>query len=214
MLKNKLKNIDLYFITDSSLSKKNNIEDVKAAIRGGVKIIQYREKKLSKEEMIKEAKKIKEICKENDVLFLINDFVDVALEIDADGVHLGLEDMSYGKARKILGKKIIGLTAHNKEEAIEFERIGADYVGVSPIFNTTTKKDAGRAMGTEELKEIINTVNIPCVAIGGITEENMESVIRAGADSVAMISAVVTKDNVEETVRNIIQKIKNIKNET
>ena len=102
MIKNKLKDIDLYFITDSTLSKKNNIEDIKAAIKGGVKIIQYREKNLPKEKIIEEAKKIKEICKENDVLFLINDFVDIALEVDADGIHLGLEDMSYEKARELL----------------------------------------------------------------------------------------------------------------
>jgi thiamine-phosphate pyrophosphorylase len=212
MLKNKLKNIGLYFITDAGLSKKDIFEDVKAAIKGGVRIVQYREKNKTKEEMVEEAKKIKIICMQNDVLFLINDSVDIALEVGADGVHLGLDDISYEKARKLLGnEKIIGLTAHNMEEAIEFEKLGADYLGVSPIFETTTKRDAGRAMGLEKFKEIVNSVSIPCIGIGGINEENMEEVMKAGADGVAMISAIVTKDDVEETVRGIIDKIKSIK---
>ena len=208
MEKNKLKNIGLYFITDSKLTKKNIFEDVKAAVKGGVRIIQYREKNLAKEEMIEEASKIKEICSENDVLFLINDFVDVALEVDADGVHIGLDDISYEKARQILGKyRIIGVTAHNKEEAVEFEKLGADYLGVSPVFDTVTKLDAGRGMGIERLKEIVNLVSIPCIAIGGIDENNAAEVAKTGVDGVAMISAIVTKDDVEEIVRVLIKKI-------
>ena len=213
MEKNKLKNIGLYFITDSKLTKKNIFEDVKAAVKGGVKIVQYREKKLGKEEMTEEAKKLKEICIENDALFLINDFVDVALEVDADGVHLGLEDMSYGEAREVLGReKIIGLTAHNKEEAAEFEKLGADYLGVSPVFDTATKSDAGRGMGVERLKEIVSSVDIPCIAIGGIDENNAAEVLKTGVDGIAMISAIVTKDDVEEAVNKVSAEIKNIKN--
>lgn len=208
-----LKNIGLYFITDSNLTKKNIFEDVKAAIKGGVRIVQYREKNLAKEEIIKEASKIKEICRENDVLFLINDFVDIALEVDADGVHLGLDDAPYEKARQILGKdRIIGITAHNKEEAVEFEKLGADYLGVSPVFDTTTKLDAGRGMGIERLKEIVNLVSIPCIAIGGIDENNAAEAAKTGVDGVAMISAIITKDDVEEAVRRINREIKNIKN--
>jgi thiamine-phosphate pyrophosphorylase len=210
----KLRNIGLYFITDRKLSKKGNIRDVKAAIRGGIKIVQYREKQLPKEAVLEEAKKIRDVCKANNVVFLINDFVDVALEIGADGVHLGLEDTPYQKAREVLGKeKIIGLTVHNKEEALRAEKLGADYIGISPVFSTTTKKDAGKPMGVENLRRIISNVSIPCVAIGGINEENMESVLKAGADGVAMISAIVAKDNVEETVRNILDKVRDIKKE-
>ena len=213
MPKNKLKNIGLYFITDSNLTKKNIFEDVKAAVKVGARIVQYREKSLQKKEMVEEIKKIKEICKENEVLFLINDFVDVALEVDADGVHLGLDDVPYEKARQILGKdKIIGITAHNKEEAVEFEKLGADYLGVSPVFDTATKKDAGKGMGIERLKEIVNSVNIPCIAIGGIDENNAAEVAKTGVDGVAMISAIVTKEDVEEAVRRINNEIKNIKN--
>ena len=158
--------------------------------------------------MIEEAKKLKEICRGEKVLFLVNDFVDVALEIDADGIHLGTGDISYTKARESLGEgKIIGLTAHDKEEAQEFEKLGADYLGVSPVFNTATKEDAGEGMGTERLKEIVNSVNIPCIAIGGIDEDNVMEVAKTGVDGVAMISAIVTKEDVEGAVKDIIKKI-------
>lgn len=211
MLKKQLKNIGLYFITDSKLTKKNIFDDVKAAIKGGARVVQYREKGMAREEMIEEAKKLKEICKENNVLFLINDFVDVALEADADGVHLGTGDMPYKKARESFGAgKIIGLTVHNKEEAVGFENLGADYLGVSPVFNTATKEDAGEGMGIERLKEIVNSVNIPCIAIGGIDENNVIEVAKTGVDGVAMISAIVTKDDVEGTVKDVIKKINNL----
>ena len=210
MLKNKLKNVGLYFITDSKLTKKNIFDDVKAAIKGGVRVVQYREKGMAKEEMIEEAKKLKEICKEDKVIFLINDFVDVALEADADGVHLGTGDMPYKKARESLGEgKIIGLTAHDKEEAQEFEELGADYLGVSPVFDTATKEDAGEGMGTERLKEIVDSVNIPCIAIGGINEDNVMVVAKTGVEGVAMISAIVIKDDVEGAVKDVIKKINN-----
>ena len=198
-MKEKLEDIDLYFITDSRLTRKTVLEDVKSAIRAGVKIIQYREKEKSTGDMIKEAKEISELCKKNNVLFIINDRVDIALAVDADGVHLGNKDMTYSIARKILGsKKIIGLTVHNIREAVEAERIGADYVGVSPIFETKTKLDAGRPAGLKLIKDIKKAIKIPFVAIGGINENNLGSVIEAGARSIAAISAIVTKDNVEK----------------
>lgn len=198
-MKEKLEDIDLYFITDSRLTRKTVLEDVKSAIRAGVKIIQYREKGEGTGDMIKEAKGISELCKKNNVLFIINDRVDIVLAVDADGVHLGNKDMTYSIARKILGsKKIIGLTVHNIREAVEAERIGADYVGVSPIFETKTKLDAGRPAGLKLIKDIKKAIKIPFVAIGGINENNLGSVIEAGARSIAAISAIVTKDNVEK----------------
>ena len=135
----------LYFITDSKLTRKTVIEDVKAAIDADVKVIQYREKEKSTKEMFLEAKEIKKLCA--NVLFIINDGIDICLSADADGVHLGQDDMPFLEARKILGDKIIGVTVHNVNEAIEAEEIGADYIGVSPIFETSTKKDAGPAAG-------------------------------------------------------------------
>jgi len=198
-MKERLEDIDLYFITDSKLTRRTVLEDVESAIRAGVKIIQYREKNLSTGEMIKEARKIGELCRENGVLFIINDRVDIALEVNADGVHLGSKDMQYGTARKMLGQeKIIGLTVHNIGEAIEAERIGADYVGVSPIFETKTKPDAGKPAGIDLIKNIRKAIEIPFVAIGGINEDNLKSVLEAGARSAAVISAIVTRDDVEK----------------
>lgn len=198
-MKEKLNDIDLYFITDSRLTGRTVLEDVGSAIHAGVKIIQYREKDLTTREMIDEAEKICRLCRENDVLFIINDRVDIALAVDADGVHLGNEDMPYEAARRILGNtKIIGLTVHDVGEAIEAERIGADYIGISPIFETTTKPDAGTPAGIDLIKYIKKAVKIPFVAIGGINQDNIKSVLEAGARSIAVISAIVTKDDVEK----------------
>jgi thiamine-phosphate pyrophosphorylase len=198
-MKEILNDIDLYFITDSRLTGRTVLEDVGSAIRAGVKIIQYREKDLTTREMIDEAGKISRLCRENDVLFIINDRVDIALAVDTDGVHLGNEDMPYEAARRILGNmKIIGLTVHDVGEAIEAERIGADYIGISPIFETTTKPDAGTPAGIDLIKYIKKAVKIPFVAIGGINQDNIKSVLEAGARSIAVISAIVTKDDVEK----------------
>ncbi|MBU4483426.1 MAG: thiamine phosphate synthase [Actinobacteria bacterium] len=209
-MKEKLEDMDLYFITDSRLTRKTILEDVKSAIQAGVKIIQYREKGESTGDMIKESKEIGELCKKNNVLFIINDRVDIVLAVDADGVHLGNKDMTYSIARKILGsKKIIGLTVHNIREAVEAERIGADYIGVSPIFETKTKLDAGRPAGLKLIKDIKKAIKIPFVAIGGINENNLGSVIEAGARSIAAISAIVTKDNVEKECKKFREVIIN-----
>lgn len=198
-MKEKLNDIDLYFITDSKLTRRTVPEDVKSAIRAGVKIIQYREKDLGTKKMISEAETICKLCKKNNVLFMVNDRVDIALAVDADGVHLGNEDMRYSTARKILGNtKIIGLTVHDVSEALEAERIGADYIGISPIFETNTKPDAGMPAGIILIKHIKKMVKIPFVAIGGINRDNVKSVIEAGSRSVAVISAIITKDDVEK----------------
>jgi len=200
-----LRNIDLYFITDSNLTKKGILNDVKSAISAGVKIIQYREKEKTTREMFNEASVIRNMCAKNNVLFIINDRVDIALATDADGVHLGDDDMPYDIARKLLGKnKIIGLTIHDLNEAKNAEVIGADYIGVSPIFKTTTKIDAGIPKGLNLIKEIKNNISIPFVAIGGINEDNIKSVLDAGAKSVAIISAIISKENVKEECKKFI----------
>lgn len=208
-MKEKLNDIDLYFITDSKLTRSTVLEDAISAVKAGVKVIQYREKDLSTREMINEAEKICALCKENDALFIVNDRVDVALAVNADGVHLGNDDMELATARKILGDtKIIGLTVHDVTEAIEAERIGADYIGISPIFETKTKPDAGLPAGINLIKHIKNTVKIPFVAIGGINEYNIKSVTEAGARSIAIISAIVAADDVEEACRRFREVIK------
>ncbi|MCM8820645.1 MAG: thiamine phosphate synthase [Candidatus Omnitrophica bacterium] len=196
-----------YFITDSTLTKSSVIDDIEAAVKAGVKVVQYREKNKSPKEMVKETLEIKKIFKDK-CLFLINDRVDIAMTIDADGVHLGQDDIPCGCARKILGKdKIIGITVHNIEEALTAERDGADYLGISPIFTTKTKKDAMPPLGVDIIREIKKAVNIPIVAVGGINLENLTSVLEAGADGVSAVSVVVSSDNVEEMCRKFIKAI-------
>ena len=189
-----------YFITDSGLSRAGNASDVRQAVDCGVEVVQYRNKNAETREMFEEAIRLREICE--DALFLINDRIDIALAAEADGVHLGQSDMPISEARRLLGpEKIIGLTVHNIAEALEAERLGADYLGVSPIFQTATKKDAGKPAGIALIEEIRRRVEIPLVAIGGINHANAADVIRAGADGVCAISCVVAKENVRLEIR-------------
>jgi len=189
-----------YFITGSSLSRKGNISDLKDALACGVKVVQYREKNAGAEQMYREARKLKSICK--GITFLVNDRVDIALATDADGVHLGRQDLPYKIARKLLGKnKIIGLTVHSVREAKEAQRLGADYIGISPLFTTGTKTDAGQPVGIRLIKEIRKHVSIPIIAIGGINLANAKEVIAAGADGICAISAVLTRPNVKKEIK-------------
>jgi thiamine-phosphate pyrophosphorylase len=203
-----LDKIDFYLVTDSGLSKKGTLSDVRNAVEAGCRIVQYREKDRSTKEMVEEAFLIKEIC-EGKAIFLVNDRIDVAMAVDADGVHIGQDDMPITIARQLLGNdKIIGLTVHNLREALEAEQDGADYVGLSPIFNTSTKKDAGKGIGPESIRGVKNALNIPIVAIGGINKENCISVVRGGADSLVAISAIVCSDDVKSETKYFIDMIR------
>ncbi len=205
MKKDRLNNIDFYFVTDSGLSKNGTLSDVENAVKAGCKIVQYREKIKSTNEMIEEAEQIKRLCK-NRAIFLVNDRVDVALAVDADGVHIGQDDMPFRITRKLLGdEKIIGLTVHNVEESVEAENIGADYIGLSPIFETATKEDAGRGCGISMIEKVKKCIKLPIAAIGGINKENTGEVIASGADSAVAISAVVCKDDVYSEVVDFIK---------
>ncbi|MDD5686970.1 MAG: thiamine phosphate synthase [Elusimicrobia bacterium] len=189
-----------YFITDTELSKAGNISDVKSAVSAGVKVVQYRNKSGSTKEMYEEALVLKRLCR--DIIFLINDRLDIAVAVNANGVHIGQDDMSYPVARRILGKnKIIGVTVHNIEEAKVAEKMGADYLGVSPIFATNTKSDAGNPKGITLIKDIKKVVSIPIVAIGGINLSNAGEVVKAGADGLCAISSVVAKNDVKSEIK-------------
>ncbi|MCK5636463.1 MAG: thiamine phosphate synthase, partial [Thermoplasmatales archaeon] len=145
----KFDDANFYFVTDSELSKNNIFSDAENAIKAGCKIIQYREKNKSTKDMIEEARQLKEIC-EGKAILLVDDRADVALVVGADGVHIGQEDIPYETARLLLGmNKIIGLTVHNLEEAIEAEKLGVNYIGLAPIFKTDTKEDAREPIGTK-----------------------------------------------------------------
>ena len=160
-----------YFITDTGLSRAGNVKDVRRALTAGVGIVQYRAKETGTRVMLAEAQELKSLCQ--GAIFLVNDRVDVALAVDADGVHLGQEDMPYETARRLLGPdKIIGITVSTLAEARTAARQGADYLGVSPIFFTRTKPDAGLPAGLTLLRDIRDAVSLPLAAIGGITHEN------------------------------------------
>ncbi len=200
--------MDFYLVTDSGLSVKGTLSDVENAVAAGCRIVQYREKTISTKDMVIEAAQIKILCG-SEAIFLVNDRVDVALAVDADGVHIGQDDMPIDTARELLGKdKIIGLTVHNVKEALEAEQSGADYVGLSPIFDTSTKKDAGNGIGPESIKAVKDAIKIPVVAIGGINKQNTESVIIGGADSLVAISAIVCSDDVTRETKDFIDLIR------
>lgn len=188
-----------YFITDSKLSRAGIFNDVKDALKAKVKIIQYRQKNAGTKRMYEEASAIRKLCK--NVAFLVNDRVDVALAVGADGVHLGQDDLPYKTARRLLGKKrIIGLTVHNLQEALEAQKNKADYIAVGPIFPTSTKTNAGKPVGTCLITKIKKYVTIPVVAIGGVNLENAASVVNAGADAICAISAVLPSIDVKSQI--------------
>jgi thiamine-phosphate pyrophosphorylase len=184
----------LCFITDRSISKLSYEEMSLAVLKTGVKWIQYREKDKTRKDMYGDSVKIREITKDYGAVFIVNDYVDIALSVDADGVHLGQDDLPIKEARRIMGgKKIIGISTHNVEQAIAAEAEGADYIGFGPVFHTTTK-DAGKPKGTEMLQEVKTHVHIPVVAIGGIDLGNLKQVLDTGVDAVAVSSAILRGD--------------------
>lgn len=189
-----------YFITDSDLSRAGNPQDVREAVACGVSVIQFRSKLASTAQMIDEAQALKQLC--GDSLFIVNDRVDVALSVDADGVHLGQDDMPLTMARGLLGhEKIIGVTVHSFDEAKKAQTESADYLAISPIFPTHTKKDAGQPVGIALLQEISACVDLPIVAIGGITLDNARDVVSAGAEAICAISAVVTQRDIRQCIK-------------
>jgi thiamine-phosphate pyrophosphorylase len=195
----------LYLVTDRGLSRgRSNLEIITGAVKGSANVVQLREKHASTREFLNEALAIREFCRDNNVTFIINDRIDIALAVDAEGVHVGQDDMPIEYARRILGKdKIIGVSAFNEKEAIEAEKAGADYIGVSPIFTTPTKPELDKGVGLKGLKLIRNAVKIPLVAIGGLGPSNAYDVIMAGADGIAVVSAIASADNPEGAARAI-----------
>jgi len=200
----------LYVITDNILSQgREHAEVARAAIQGGATVIQFRDKALGSRALLETAGEIKALCKQAGIPFIANDRLDIALAVDADGLHLGQEDLPAAIARKFLGKgKILGVSATNLDEALQAEAEGADYLGVGPIFATGTKPDAAPPMGVEELREVVERVSMPVVAIGGIGHGNVSQVIAAGADGVAVISAVVSAPDIAAATAELLARIR------
>lgn len=189
----------LYAVTDRAWTgEKTLLEQVKEALDGGITFLQLREKELGEEEFLREAEDMKTLAATYHVPFIINDNVELALAIGADGVHVGQEDMEAGKVREKLGPdKIIGVSAHSVEEAVKAEKSGADYLGAGAVFSTSTKGDAG-ALSMETLKAICSSVSIPVVAIGGIKEENILSLKGTGVAGAAIVSGIFARKNIRE----------------
>jgi len=179
----------LYAIVDASFP--DPLKTAASLLDGGARLVQFRAKELPAGEFIRLGRELGLECRKHGALFIINDRIDVAMLIGADGVHLGQDDMPICEARKIFGEhKLIGISTHNLAEGLEAAEGGADYIGFGPIFKTGTKKDAQAAKGLDALKEVRRGLSIPIVAIGGIDKGNIKSVFDAGADAAALISAL------------------------
>jgi thiamine-phosphate pyrophosphorylase len=197
----------LCFITDHHTGGLSFLDMTQAVLRAGVGWVQYRDKDASRRKIYEESVKLRDLAGKHNAVFIVNDYSDIALAIDAGGVHLGQDDLPVKEARKILGKgKIIGVSTHCIEQALEAEQSGADYIGFGPVFHTSTK-DAGIPKGIDLLKEIKNKVSIPVAAIGGISFENIHSVLETGVDAVALASAIL-KGNIEENAGRFMEIIK------
>lgn len=193
--------LSLYLVTDRNcLQGRDFYEAVEEALRAGVTLLQLREKHLDLEDLVAEGKKVKALCRKYQVPFLVDDNVEAAKILEADGVHLGQEDEAIQKARAALGPDaIIGISAHNLEEALEAQAQGADYLGVGALYPTGSKKDAS-LLPAGMLKKIVQAVRIPVAGIGGIQEDRMEEVLDQGAAGCAMISAILGAPDITAAV--------------
>jgi len=201
-----MKKIDykLYLVTDRDVLKGRDLgKAVEDSILGGATIVQLREKDVTSREFYAIAAKIKAITDKYNVPLIINDRLDIALAVGAFGVHIGQSDMPCIIARQVLGKdKIIGVSVHTLEEALEAEKDGADYLGCGAVFSTSTKKDATN-VSYDQLKEIKAKVKIPVVAIGGINEKNLSQLKGTNIDGVAIVSAILGEENIKEATENL-----------
>jgi len=199
----------LYAITDENLLKEDFTKKVEKALKSGVDIIQYRAKKKDAKDMIEEAIALKKLCIKYDVPLIINDRVDIALAVDADGVHVGQEDIPVLYVRKLIGNnKILGLSTKNLKHVEEANKLPVDYIGFGSIFPTNTKEDA-KVAGLEKLKKAVKISLQPVVAIGGINENNIDEVLKTGCSGVAVVSAIFAGENIEENTKNLKEKVKN-----
>lgn len=197
--------LNLYLVTDRPLSLGRDMEwIVTQAVEGGVTMVQLREKDADTREFIELAQRLKAVLAPLGVPLLINDRVDVALAVDADGVHIGQSDMPYEMARRLLGPdKIIGLSVENMDDVRRANELDVDYIGISPVYSTTTKTDTAPPFGLEGLREAVRLSVHPTVAIGGMNARTAADVMACGTDGIAVVSAIVSADSPLEAARNL-----------
>ncbi len=202
----------LYLITDTSIIRGLPLQEaVQKAILGGLKFLQYREKNLPASISYEMAKEQRRLTQDAGVTFIVNDDVSLALAVKADGVHLGQEDLPIQEARKILGHRgLIGISTHSVQEALAAEKDGADYIGLGPIYPTTTKQTRP-PLGCGVIREVKEKVRIPIFAIGGINQINLKEVLEAGATGVAVISAILTSPDITQVTRAFLETIASVK---
>lgn len=197
------------FITDRTISKMGVEEQVRTVLDAGIRFIQYREKDLARGEIMKNAEKLRKLTERYGAKYIVNDHSDIALAVDADGVHLGQDDLQLEYARRIMGERIIGVSTHDLDEAMSAADGGADYIGFGPIYYTTTK-DVGAPKGPVGISEIRHNVDVPIVAIGGISHDSLDDIFRAGADAVALASSILrTADpyNAAKKLMDIVRRV-------
>lgn len=199
---------DLYSVTCEALSRgRSNIEVLTQLIEGGVRIVQLREKELNKKDFFEMAVRFRKITAEHGVKLIINDHLDVALAVRADGIHLGQSDLPCFEARKLAPGMIIGVSTHNLEQALVAEKNGASYVNLGPIFDTRTKGVLSKGLGVGLIEEVAPHLKIPFTVMGGINRSNIDKVLDAGAHRIAMITALTQADDIKAAARFFIDKI-------
>ena len=201
----------LYAVTDRTWTGKLTLyQQVEQALKGGVTCVQLREKDLDEAAFLAEAKEIGALCRAYGVPFIVNDSVEIALACGADGGHVGQIDMDAGQVRALAGGRLmIGVSAQTVEDALRAQQAGADYLGVGAVFGTSTKPDA-KAISHQTLKEICAAVDIPVVAIGGISRDNIPELSGTGIDGVALVSAIFAAENIEESCRELKELVRRI----
>ena len=205
---NALKQVDIYPVTCERLSNgRSNLEVLDAVIQGGARIIQLREKEYSGKKMYDLALKFREITTKAGVLLIINDHVDIALAVEADGVHLGQNDFPLKVAIKIAPELLIGASTHSIKEAIQAQKEGADYINIGPIFPTGTKEGIERFLGPEAIAAISPEIDVPFTVMGGISESNIDQVLTNGARRVAMVTAITQAPDIAAQVKSLREKI-------
>jgi thiamine-phosphate pyrophosphorylase len=203
--------LKLYLVTDRRFNPDPLVEQVRRAIAGGVTCIQVREKNTSTGEFVELAAELLKLCREQKVPLIINDRIDIALAIEADGVHLGRSDMPIALARKLMGDRyIIGATASTIAEAQAAEASGADYLGVGAVVATATKADHSQVIGLDGLAKVCKSVSIPCVGIAGIDQTNAKAVRQTGAAGIAVVSAILAADDQQAAASQLRTAIENL----
>ena len=208
VIKQSIDNLFFTLITDRNLCKQSFLDTIKLALKCGVKTVQLREKGLSTYDLYSFARELRKITLDFKANLIINDRVDIALAIEAVGVHLGWQSLPFDIVRKLLGfEKLIGVSTHNRQEALQAQNNGADYITFGPVFPTPSKEGLLEPIGPEEIQKLKQEIKIPVIALGGINEKNVETVLENGADGIAVISSIMRAENLEDAAKCLYEKI-------